>query len=84
MAKTGFVGSMVLILLGIILLSFGILTQALLPKIGMLGFQFRGGGSYSPQSYELGLAIWVHHGIALACIIGGAILCRRLYKATDF
>ncbi len=79
MAKTGFVAAILLTLLGIMMLSFGLLTQALLPKIGYIIFSIRG-GSYSPQGYELGLAIWAHHGIALACIIVGGLLCRRLYK----
>ena len=81
MAKTAFVASMVLILLGIGMLSFGLLIQALLPKIGYIIFKFAG-GSYSGQEYDLGPAIWAHHVIAVTCIVGGAIVCRRLYKDT--
>ena len=51
MARTGFIMSMILAFLGVILLSVGLLVQALLPKVGRMAF-IMGGGSYSPTDYE--------------------------------
>ena len=79
MAKPGFVASILLIAFGMTMLSIGLLTQVLIPKIGYFIFQLKG-GSYMPDSYGLGAAIWVHHLVALACIVFGGILSLRLSK----
>ena len=76
----GFFLSMMVAALGVLLLSIGLLIQALAPILGRLAFQVVG-GSYSPYAYEPGTALWVHHGLAISCILIGALLSTRFWKA---
>ncbi len=79
MERTGFVMSMLLTFLGVVLLSIGLLVQALLPKIAYMAFSV-GGGSYNPHSYGLGMAYYLQQGVALGCIAVGAVLSRRIWR----
>jgi hypothetical protein len=80
MARVGFIMSMILTLLGVVLLSIGLLVHALLPKVGYMAFRI-GGGSYSPTDYEPSAALWLHHALAVGCIIVGSMLSARFYGA---
>ena len=80
MGRTGFIMSMILALLGVVLLSIGLLVQDLLPKVGYMAFTI-GGGSYSAATYEPGAALWLHHALAVGCIIVGSLLSARFWEA---
>ena len=80
MAKIGFVMSMILTVLGILLLAVGLLVHALLPTVGYMAFQI-GGGSYSAESYEPSPMLWVYYALVVSCVVVGAMLSIRFCKA---
>lgn len=80
MNKFGLVMSMLLSFLGILLLSVGLLVQALLPKIGRMAFMI-GGGSYNPNEFELGVWFYLYLAVAVLCIARGIGLSRSFYAA---
>ncbi|HCS53131.1 MAG TPA: hypothetical protein DIW81_16310 [Planctomycetaceae bacterium] len=71
--------SMLLALIGVLLLSGGLLLQSVLPKLGRMAFSI-GGGSYNPSDYDLGVAFYMQQVIAISCIVVGSILSRRFCK----
>lgn len=76
MARIGFIMSMILTLLGVVLLSISLLVHALVPKVGHIAFQIGGGF----PSYEPSPVLWLHHALAVGCIIVGASLSNWFWK----
>ncbi len=79
MQKIGFITSILLSCFGVVLLSVGLLVQALLPKVALIAFNTRG-GRYSPHDYNLGPAFYLQQFVAVVCIVWGVVLARRFLR----
>ncbi|HOO77528.1 MAG TPA: hypothetical protein PK636_09420 [bacterium] len=79
MAKTAFVMSALLALLGAVLTAAGIFARVMLPKIGYLVFSASGPGSYSPGNYAVDLG--GYYTLTGACLAAGVVLCAAFYRA---
>jgi hypothetical protein len=73
MDRIGFVTSMLLSFCGILLLSIGLLVQAILLKVGHIMFNIHG-GRHSPNDYSLGVTFDLQQYVAVCCIVWGVVL----------
>lgn len=81
MKHIGFVMSMLLSMLGILLLSFGLLVPALLPSLAAMAYSFGSGAFVNLQIYkiynaifELGFWFYMQQSVAvLSIVVGGAL-----------
>ena len=79
MKKAGFIGSLVSIFMGAMVLVCTNIISEILPKIGWMAFQKLSSGTYSPDGYVLNFT--VSNTVAVVLLAAGIIFGTYCFKS---